>query len=173
MADLDRGKAPSVDRLSASGIRELVVAGQARCEAAFYPPSAPIYFSSGSLQLTLRCDGEAKVPEAFVYGKGMSLLTKEEQTFTNNKLLKGIFETEYAKVIQKVDGALYKTENWEIDLTGEMVLSPNSALLIDRLRTASTFEVSIQRGSKKYSSAFAISGRIPPRWAPCGGVGRR
>lgn len=171
-ADLDKGRAPSAERMASSGVRELVMAGQARCEAAFYPPSNPIFIAAGPLQLTLRCDSDTRAPEAFVYGRNMELLSKAEQRAADQRMMKGIFEPDYAKVVQAIDGVAYKSENWEIDLTGEIVSPPNEAELIDRLRTASTLSLSIERGGKKFKGTFQLSGHIPPRWAPCGGVFR-
>ena len=167
-----QGRSPSPERLASSGVRELVVTGEARCEAAFYPPSAPINIGSGSLQLTLRCEDESKNPEAFVYGRGMALLSKAEQRAFDERMMKDNFQPEYAKVILRIDGESPRTEKWEIDLTGEIAAPPNSAMLIDRLRTASSMSVAIERGPKKYFGSFSISGKIPARWAPCGGVSR-
>lgn len=169
---LAQGRSSASERLASSGVRELVVAGEARCEAAFYPPSAPINISGGPLQLTLRCEDESKKPEAFVYGRGMALLSKAEQRTVDARMMKGNFEPEYAQVIFRIDGESQRTEKWEIDLTGEIVAPPNPALLIDRLRTASSMNVVIERGPRKYSGSFSISGKIPARWAPCGGVSR-
>lgn len=171
-SELRQGRGPSADRFASSGVRELVVAGQARCEAAFYPPSAPISIKSGALQLMLRCDGETKVPEAFIYGKGVALLSKAEQRAVDERMMKDNFEPEYAKVTTSFDGSPLKTERWEIDLTGQIVTPPNSAQLIERLRTTSNVSVTVERGAKLYSGVFDLRSKIPARWTPCGGVGR-
>ncbi len=170
--DLVRKNVSSVELLASSGVRDLVVAGQARCEASFYPPSAAINISGGSLQLTLRCENETKKPEAFVYVRGMALLTKAEQQAVNKRMMKSEFKSEYAKVTTAIDGGSPKKENWEIDLTGEIVSPPNSAQLIDRLRPAEKMSVTIERGEKRYAGTLQIRGKIPARWAPCGGVGK-
>ncbi|MES2947748.1 MAG: hypothetical protein V4858_04320 [Pseudomonadota bacterium] len=151
-------------------MRDLVVAGQARCEAAFYPPSAPINIVSGPLQLTLRCEEESRQPQAFVYRSGMALLSKAEQRNLDQRMLKGNFDPEYAKVTTVIDGRAPKTENWEIDLTGEIVSPQNSAQFIDQLRAAATMSLSIERGVKREAGTFQVRGKIPSRWAPCGGV---
>jgi hypothetical protein len=171
-ADLARGRTPSTDRLATSGVRELVIAGQASCQAAFYPPSAPINIKAGELQLTLRCEFETKTPEAFIYRRGMSLLSKAELNALDARMMKDNFEPEYAKVITAIDGGTPKSERWEIDLSGEIVAPPNSSQLIDRLRTASTLAVTIERGAKRYTGLFQVASKIPARWLPCGGVSR-
>ena len=160
------------DRMATSGLRELVVSGQARCEAAFYPPSAPINVSSGQLQLTLRCEDESKKPEAFIYRQGMELLSKADLKALDLRMMKDDPTPEYATATIRIDSDAVRMEKWEIDMTGEIVAPPNSANLIDRLRTATSMDVTIQRGSKQYSAAFKIAGKIPTRWAPCGGVSR-
>ena len=169
---LERGQAIAAERFASSGVRDLVVAGQARCEAAFYPPSAPINIAAGTLQLTLRCEDESKKPEALIYGKAMVLLSKADLKGLDARMMKDNARPEYAKVILKVDGSAPKTERWEIDLTGQIVTPPNSAALVDQLRTATILSVSIERGTKKYAADFSLSGKIPTRWAPCGGIGR-
>lgn len=171
-SDLSRGRAPSAEPLASSGVRDLVVAGQASCQAAFYPPSAPINIKSGELQLTLRCEDETKIPEAFIYRRGMALLSKAELSALDARMMKDNFEPEFAKVTASFDSAPAQSERWEIDLTGEIVAPPNSAQLIDRLRTASTLAVTIERGAKRYSGNFQLAGKIPARWLPCGGVSR-
>ena len=163
---------PPTERMASSGLRDLVVSGQARCEAAFYPPSAPINIVSGQLHLTLRCEDESKKPEAFIYRRGMELLSKADMKALDARLMKDDATPEYAIVDIRIDSDTIRKEKWEIDMTGEIVSSPNSATLIDRLRTANSMDVSIKRGSKKYSAAFVITGKIPARWAPCGGVSR-
>jgi hypothetical protein len=169
---LDRGQAIAPDRFASSGVRDLIVAGQARCEAAFYPPSAPISVSGGALQLNLRCDDEFKKPEAVIFGNGMALLSKADLKALDARIAKEDATPDYARVILKIDSDAPKTERWEIDMTGEAVSPPNAALLIDRLRTATALSVSIERGSKRYKGTFLISGKIPARWVPCGGIGR-
>ena len=171
-SDLQRGRTPSVDRIAASGVRELVIAGQASCQAAFYPPSAPIKIKAGELQLTLRCEEETKTPEAFIYRRGMSLLSKAELKALDARMMRDNFEPEYAKVTTSVNGGPPKLERWEIDLTGEIVAPPNSSQLIDRLRTASTLTVNIEHGAKRFAGDFQLAGKIPARWLPCGGVKR-
>lgn len=171
-ADVARGRVPSAERIAASGVRDLVVAGQARCQAAFYPPSAPINIKADELQLTLRCEDETKTPEAFIYRRGMSLLNKAELRALDARMMKDNFQPEYAKVTTVIDGGPAKTERWEIDLTGEIVAPPNSAQLIERLRTASTFSAFIERGPNRYAGVFRVAGKIPARWLPCGGVSR-
>ena len=171
-SDLSLGRTPSAERLASSGVRDLVVAGQASCQAAFYPPSAPINIKSGELQLTLRCEDETKTPEAFIYRRGMALLSKAELSALDARMMKDNFEPEFAKVTASIDSAPAKSERWEIDLTGEIVAPPNSAQLIDRLRTASTLAVTIERGAKRFTGNFQLTGKIPARWLPCGGVSR-
>ena len=171
-ANLARGRVPSADRIASSGVRDLVIAGQARCEAAFYPPSAPINIKAGELQLTLRCEDETNTPEAFIR-RGMSLLSKAELSALDDRMMKGDFEPEYAKVTTIIDGGSAKAERWEIvDMSGEIVAPPNSAQLIEHLRSASTFSASIERGSNRYAGIFQLAGKIPARWLPCGGVSR-
>lgn len=169
---LDRGQAFVPERFASSGVRDLVVAGQARCEAAFYPPSAPISIVAGGLHLTLRCEDESKKPEVLIYGKGMALLSKAELNTLSARLMKDNARLEYAKVTLKIDGSVPRIERWEIDLTGEIVAPPNSVAFIDQLRTATTLSVIIERGAKKFRADFPVSARIPARWAPCSGVGR-
>jgi hypothetical protein len=171
-AEAARGRNPPVERLATSGVRDLVVAGQARCEAAFYPPSSPINIAAGSLQLTLRCEDETKKPEAFVYGRGMALLSKAEMRAIDQRMMKGRHEPAYATVVTAIDGGRSKVEKWEIDLTGEIISPPNASALIEQLRNASSVSVAIERGAKRHAAAFTLSGNIPARWAPCGGVGK-
>jgi hypothetical protein len=170
--DTTRGRTSSAERLASSGVRDLVVAGQARCEAAFYPPSAPISIATGTLQLTLRCDNETKKPEAFVYVRGAALLSKAELRTLDQRMMKDNFEPEYAKVTTAIDGGYKTTESWEIDLTGEIVSPPNSVQVIDRLRHARTLSLKIERGSRQITETLDVVGKIPARWVPCGGVGR-
>lgn len=171
-ADLDRGRAPNQQQLASTGVRDLVIAAQASCQAAFYPPSAPINVASGDLQLTLRCDSETRAPEAFVYIKNDPLLSQAELDLKDKRMMSGTFRSEYADVAQKVDGTSRKVERWVIDITGEIVAPPNPADLIEALRTATTYEVVVQRGKRRQVATFQLAGKIPVRWLPCGGVGR-
>ncbi len=168
---LDRGQAISPESFALSGVRDLVVAGQARCQAAFYPPAAPITITGGPLQLTLRCEDESRKPKAVIYGRGMALLSKADQKAISARMMKGEAQPQYAIVTLQIDSDVPKIEKWEIDLTGEIVAPQNSASLVNRLRKASSLNVSIERGARKFSANFPLSG-IPARWAPCGGVGR-
>src|SRR6266567_2032450 len=95
-ADHDSGRAPSPERLVVSGVRDLVVAGQARCEAAYYPPTKPINVTTGALELTLRCNLDTRAPETFVYSRGMALLSKAELRALDQRMMNGTFDPEYA-----------------------------------------------------------------------------
>lgn len=171
--DLAQGRPQNTERFSASGIRDLVIAAQARCEAAFYPPSAPISVVSGSLYLTLRCGVDTDAPEAFIYIKNGALLSQAEISAATKKMMKAIFDSEFAQVSQKIDGSSRKAEHWEIDIfSGQFVSPPSAANLIALLRTANTYEVVIQRGQHRYAGTFQLTGKIPSRWVPCGGVTR-
>lgn len=160
-----------MDRFSSSGVRDLVVAAQARCEAAFYPPSAPISIASGSLYLTLRCGPDTGAPEAFIYVRNGALLSRSEIDVATKQMMKGNFGSEFAQVDQKIDGSSRKAELWDIDpFSGQFVSPPIAANLIALLRASNTYEVVIQRGRQRYAGTFQLTGRIPPRWVPCGGV---
>jgi hypothetical protein len=168
-ADMARGVAPSVERFASTGVKDLVIAGQARCEASFYPPSAPIHIKSGDFQLTLRCDYETKTPEAFMYRRG-PMFSKAELQVRDARMMEGKLVSDYAKVTVVIDGGSAKTERWLFDISGEMISPPNSAQLIERLRHASTFSASIERGTNRFSEVFQVGGKIAARWMPCGGV---
>jgi hypothetical protein len=170
--DVDRGRAPNQQQLASSGVRDLVIAAQASCQAAFYPPSAPINVASGDLQLTLRCDAETRAPEAFVSVKNGPLLSQAELDSKDKRMMSGTFRSEYADVTQKIDGNSRKVERWEIDITGKIVAPPSPADLIEALRSATAYEVVVQRGKRRQVATFQLAGKIPVRWLPCGGVGR-
>lgn len=171
-ADLTEGRRPNAERLSSSGVRDLVTAAQARCETAFYPPSAPISAAAGNLYLTLRCASDTRVPEALIYIKNDALLSQTEIHAGIKRMADGNFDSEFARVSQKIDGSARKAELWEIDLTGHSVSPPRAAELIALLRTANTYEVVIHRGQRRYAGTFLLAGKIPARWVPCGGVTR-
>ena len=171
-SESERGRLPSQEQFYSTGVRDLVVAAEARCEAAFYPPSGPINVRSGPLQLTLRCGVTTRAPEAFVSIMRGALLSEAELRAATKKMMKGIFDSEYAQVTQKIDGVALTVERWEIDLIGQSVAPPNVAVLIGNLRNASAYEILIQRNQKRYAASFSLLGRIPPRWVPCVGVGR-
>ena len=171
-ADLTEGRRPNAERISSSGVRDLVIAAQARCEAAFYPPSAPISVAAGTLYLTLRCASDTRVPEVLIYIKNDALLTQTEIRAGIKRMADGKFDSEFAQVSQKIDGLARKAELWEIDLTGHIVTPPRVADLIALLRTAKSYGVVIHRGQRRYAGTFLLAGKIPPRWAPCGGVTR-
>ncbi len=171
-SDLNQGRAPNPGRFASSGVRDLVVAAQARCEAAFYPPSAPINISGDDLQLTLRCDSEIRAPEAFIYVKNGLLLSTTERRAMEKRMMAGNFDSDFATVISKFNRGHQKSEKWEIDVTGHIVSAPRAYELISLLRSASTYDVTIEHGSRKYVGAFSLTGKIPARWSPCGGVSR-
>lgn len=171
-ADLAQGRRPNMERFASSGVRDLVIAAQARCEAAFYPPSAPIGVVSGNLRLTLHCDPGTGAPAAAIYIKNRALFSQKEIDAATKKMMEGIFDSEFAQVSQKIDGSSRKAELWEIDLSGHFVSPSRSADLIALLRTANTYEVVIQRGQQRHAGIFKLTGKIPPRWVPCGGVTR-
>ncbi len=171
-ADLKQGRRPDTQRFSSSGVRDLVIAAQARCEAAFYPPSKPLAFKSGDLQMTLRCNAETGGPEILIYLRGGQLLNKKERDDIVQRMMKGNFDSEYAKVNLRIDRQPSRTEPWGIDLTGQIVSSLKPYDLLAELRTASALGIAISRGSFHYSGQFDLANRIPARWAPCGGVAR-
>lgn len=170
--DLTEGRRPNTEHFSSSGVRDLVVAAQARCEAAFYRPSAPITVATGNLHLTLRCEADTRAPEALIYIKDGALLSQTELRAAVKRMTNGNFDSEFAQVSQKIDGSSRKPELWEIDLTGHIVSPPRAAELITLLRTANTYEVVIQRGQQRHAGTFQLAGKIPARWVPCGGVTR-
>lgn len=169
-AIMARGQPISEGFFVASGVRDLVIAGQARCEAAFYPPSQPISFRSGSLMMTLRCNDETQGPEVFIYIQDGRLLTKREHDNVAERMIKGDFGGEFANVKLQFDAAPSRDERWQIDLTGQMVSPSNPHIVITELRGASFLKVDISRGKFHYSGRFSIDNSIPPRWVPCGGV---
>lgn len=171
-ADLAQGRAARPEVLANSGLRDLVIAGQARCEAAYYPPSAPIRVRSGQLELTLRCDDTGNAPEAFMYLRTRGLLSKAELAAMDKKMMAGEDVLEVAQVTQRIDGVARRVERGEIDLTGQIVASPDPAALIAALRAARTFDVAIERGRERHVASFDLAGKIAPRWAPCGGIGK-
>ena len=171
-SDLTRGRQPNIDRISSSGVRDLVVAAQARCETAFYPPSGPISIASGDLQLTLRCELETRAPEAILYVRNGAFLSKSELDAAVRGLTSGHVNEQFAQVSQTIDGSPRGVERWRIDLTGQIVSSPHAAAVVTALRTATTYDVVIRRGQQVYAGRFLLAGRIPARWLPCGGVMR-
>lgn len=171
-ADLDRGRAPNQQQFNKSGVRDLVIAAQARCEAAFYPPAASITMTSGALHLTLRCDDQTGGPAIILYIRGGALLSEAEINASIDRMMNGKFDSQYAVVGQVLDGKARWSERWEIDVTGQIVSSPKPADLLKLLRRGSSYSVVIQRGVQRHAGTFLLSGRIPPRWVPCGGVSR-
>jgi len=167
---LERGQRIADDYFVSSGVRDLVVAGQARCEAAFYPPSQPIMVKGGQLELTMRCDTNTHGPELLIYIRDGGLLTSKEHDRFTKRMMPGNFDPDYAMVTVRVDARPPKTESWEIDVTGQLVSPPQPHALIAQLRRASSAEVTISRGEFRYQGRFALADRIPPRWTPCGGV---
>lgn len=167
---LERGQKIPDDYFIGSGVRDLVVAGQARCETAFYPPSQPITLKSGKLEMTLRCEGDSQGPEIFIYIRDGQLLTKKEHDNITERMMKDNFDPEYAKVSVKINARPPRTELWEIDITGQIVAPPKSHNLLVELRTATSLEVNISRGGFRYQGTFMLTDKIPPRWVPCGGV---
>lgn len=171
-SDLAQGRAVKQEAFASSGVRDLVIAAQARCEAAFYPPSAPITVNAGNLALTMRCDDSGTAPEALVSLRRGGLLSKAELAAMDKKMMDGKEATELAQVVQRIDGVARKPERWEIDLTGQIVSAPSPGALVAALRGARTYEVSIERGRERHAATFDLAGKIAPRWAPCGGIGK-
>lgn len=153
-----------------SGLRDLLVAGWARCEAAFYPPSSPISVKSGNLVLVLRCDTDTGGPEIFFNIGSGELFSKKELKMYRDRVMKGDFMPEIVQIRISIDDGPFRTENWEVDLTGKFVLTRQPHELLPKLRNASTLEVSIKHGDNYYSGKFFLEGVIPPRWVPCGGI---
>lgn len=171
-SDLTQGRQPNADRVASSRVRDFVIAAQARCEAAFYPPSTPISIASGDLQLTLRCEPETHAPEVILYVGNGALLSKAELDATVRSMASGQLSDEFAQVSQIIDGSPRRIERWKIDLTGQIVSSPHAAAVVAELRTAGAYEVVIRRAKHIYAGRFLLTGRIPARWVPCGGIVR-
>jgi hypothetical protein len=165
--DLTAGSAPSEQALSVSGVKDLVVAGQARCEASFYPPSAPLLIISAPMEVTLRCDDEKHGVEAFVYLRNINLLTKAELAAVDKRMMKDDFKPDFAKVTMSFDGKAPTVQRWEIDLTGQIVSPPDPAKLLERLRNAKAIDVTVERGSTRIARNIPLTGKIPVRWVPC------
>lgn len=170
-SELSNGQTPNSQKFYESGLRDLVIAAQARCEAAFFSPFAPINIYGGKLQLTLRCGVEEKTPEAFISIKNEKLLSKTEQLDLDNRMMTGSFRPEYALVSQKIDGKQLKNEQWEIDLSGGVISPANPSNLIEKLRYAKDYEVIIKYGQKQFIAKIPVTNHIPPKWTPCGGIG--
>ena len=172
-AALEAGRSFSPDRFASSGIRDLVVAGQARCEAAFYPPSGPISIRSSNLTLVLGCEIDSMAPELFVHFSNVALVTDAQIRSMEESLFKENYQPEYVKVAFGIDGGSYEIEDWEVSLTGDSLSPRNSANLITRLRTASALKLEVRSEKQIIAGTFKLSGRIHPRWMPCGGVLQR
>ncbi|MCG2722286.1 MAG: hypothetical protein L6290_09775 [Thermodesulfovibrionales bacterium] len=170
---IDRGQKIPEDYFVASGVRDLVVIGQARCEAAFYPPSDPITFKGGNIEMILRCDEETQSPEIFIYILTGKLLTKKEVNKITDRMMKDDFNPEYARVSIQIDSHAQRTESWEIDLTGQIVSPPKPHSFLADLRKASSMNINISRGTYIYYGHFLLADKIPSRWEPCGGISRR
>ncbi len=166
-SDLNAGKTPSEQALSTSGVRDLVIAGQARCEASFYPPSAPLLIISAPMEMTLRCDDENRRVEAFVYLRNIRLLSKSELTAMDKRMMKDDFQPDYAKVTISFDGKARVIQKWEIDLTGQIVSPPDPTTFLGQLRVASTLNITVERGSTRIARDITVAGKIPTRWVPC------
>lgn len=137
-------------------------------EAAFYPPSQPIAFKSGTLQMILRCNDKTQGPELFIYILDGQLLTEKEHDKVRDRMMKGSFDSEFAKVKVQLDSNPTRIESWEIDLTGQIVSPLQPHILLSEIRNASFLEVNISRGEFHYSGRFPLKNKIPPRWVPCG-----
>lgn len=166
-ASLEAGKSPSEQAFVTSGVRDLVIAGQARCEASFYPPSAPLLLKAPPMELTLRCDDERRDAEAFIYLRDIHLLSKEEISTVDKRMMKDDFKPEYAQVTISFDGRTPIVQRWGIDLTGQIVAPPNPAKFLEQLRVARSLSVKVERGTTRIARDMAVAGKIPSRWVPC------
>lgn len=139
-------------------------------KTAFYPPSQPITFKSGKLEMILRCNDETQGPEVFIYIRDGQLLTEKEHDKDMDRMMKGSFDSEFAKVKLQLDDNPTRVESWEIDLTGQIVSPLKPHILFTEMRNASFLEVNISRGGFHYSGRFPLKNKIPPRWVPCRGI---
>ena len=167
VADVKAGKAPSEQALSTSGVRDLVIAGQARCEASFYPPSAPLLIAMPPMEMTLRCDDENRNVEAFIYLRDIRLLSRADLSALDKRMMKDDFRPEYAKVTMSFDGRAQRVQKWEIDPTGQIVSPPDPTKFLEQVRAARTLFIAVERGTTRIARDIAVTGKIPTRWVPC------
>ncbi|KRB79062.1 hypothetical protein [Noviherbaspirillum sp. Root189] len=170
--DLLKNRKPDAAGLSESGVRDLVVAAQARCEQALYPPSTPVHAQAGKLEMTLRCNSDTSVPEALIYIRNGQLLSEKEKTEQGKKLMDDPNFMGYFATVSTVIDGIRKTEKWGIDMIGQIVFPEKPHELISALRSAKTFEVDIKRGTNTYAGTFQMTGKISPLWNPCGAMPR-
>ena len=138
-------------------------------KVAFYPPSQPITFKNGKLEMILRCNDETQGPEIFIYIRDGQLLTDIEHDKIRDRIMKGSFDSEFAKVKLQLDANPTRVESWEIDMTGQIISPLKPHIFLTEMRNASFLEVNISRGEFHYSGHFLLKNKIPPHWVPCGG----
>jgi len=138
-------------------------------KVASYPPSQPITFKSGNLEMILRCNDETQGPEIFIYIRDGQLLTDIEHDKIRDRIMKGSFDSEFAKVKLQLNANPTRVESWEIDLTGQIISPLKPHIFLTEMRNASFLEVNISRGEFHYSGHFLLKNKIPPHWVPCGG----
>lgn len=166
--DIKRGRNPNVERFSSSGIKDLVIASQARCESSFYPPQNPIHLSSGNFRMTLRCDYETKKEEVILYNDKMKLVSKKENEIFLKRIGEDDFVPPYANVSLSIDSDKTILENWEIDITGKIVSPPEPRGFIKNIRMGKKVTLLVKKGGNEYTALFDLEGKIPLRWNACG-----
>ncbi len=167
---LKRGISVSKEALAVSGVRDLVVEAQARCEAAFYPPSEPLSITGGELRLYLNCDDEEQDVRILISIAG-SLIAKDElKLLTKRLLVRADDSWPTATVQQSFDGKTSGSESWSIGLSGDSVHPETPRRLLETLRSTKPYKVIVRRGQQQFSGSFDLATHLPPRWQPCGGI---
>lgn len=151
-------------RIESAGIRDVIVAAEARCSDALYTtPQALTLTARDGSELVLFCDYDLAVPTLSFRKPGLVLAEEEE-------ILDGMSDFDsfpIAEVTWQVDREDPVIEDWYCNLEGDGVDAESAGRLIRHLRDGSMLKIRIRRADIEHTAVFDIAGKIPRLWRAC------
>ena len=176
VADSLRPGSPGVpksllEQVASSGVRDLIVAAQARCSDALYSSRDYIELrSDDGAELALYCDLDRVIPVASFGKDGLRFATEDEIESSLEAIIMGTGPDSAYTVVEfswSADGGPKTVEYWDVNLAGDGADAEVAGKLLQEVRFADRLNISVRRGNTKYSGQFNVSKKIPPLWRPC------
>lgn len=150
--------------LHSAGVRDVIVAAQARCSDALYSvPRALTLKSADGSELALFCHYDLAVPTASFSRPGLVLATEDE-------ILDGLDNSSAFPVVQvtwQIDDNDAVTEYWDCNLEGNGVDAGSAGHLIRALREGNRLQIRVSRDAHIHTAVFDLSGKVPRLWDAC------
>ena len=160
-----------LDEFASSGIRDMIVAAQARCGDVLYDTRNYIELKSDDgATLAFYCDADRIVPVATFSKENLQFASENEIVDSLEAIMMATDDDGgylMVAISWSADGGETTTENWNVNIAGNGADADVAGKLLRDTRFAKRLTFEAKRGNVIYSGHFNVAKKIPSLWRPC------